>query len=515
MKKFAVQLALLLVVLLSGHFPAGAQQNLLTNPGFEDPFQTLDNNNERRVAQGWTPWHIPTAPSMPSWQNAQPVYLPTAPDRARIRSGSNAQQMFSFYTTHTGGVYQRVTGITSGTQLRFTLFAYIWSSAQNDINRSEDDGDIVARVGIDPTGGTDPTSASIVWSPNVERYDAYNEYSVTATAAGSAVTVYFESTVGRPVQNYLYLDDASLVAVGAAAPTATNTTPPTVAITNTPRPPTATVVRSTPSDGGIIPTATNTLPPTATPPPTNTLVPSSTPPPTNTTAPSATPPPTNTLPPTPTTEARLTSTPSGGAGTPPISSEFPGSIIHVVRQGETVGSIAALYGSTVEAIVEANGLNQFAFIRAGQNLIVPVRIGRPATVTPTNTPVVTVVATATPALPGGQVGSTIYVVQPGDTLNAIAARYNTTTAALAQLNGIVNPNRIQVGQRLIVPGTNVVAPTATPAPPVARPVTYVVQSGDTLFRISLRFGVSMQRLMEANGILNANRIFVGQVLVIP
>jgi putative chitinase len=124
------------------------------------------------------------------------------------------------------------------------------------------------------------------------------------------------------------------------------------------------------------------------------------------------------------------------------------------------------------------------------------------------------------------VGSTTYVVQPGDTLSRIAQRFNTTVAALAQLNGIVNPNRIQVGQRLIVPGTggpvatatSPAPPTATqaqPAPTAARPITYVVQPGDTLFRISIRFGVPLQRLVEANNIQNANVIYWGQVLVIP
>jgi LysM repeat protein len=199
----------------------------------------------------------------------------------------------------------------------------------------------------------------------------------------------------------------------------------------------------------------------------------------------------------------------------------------MVSRGETVGGIAALYGSTVEVIVEANGLNEFAFIRAGQSLVVPVRIGAAVTSTPSNTPPVPATSTSNNGVGGGQVGSTEYIVQRGDTLSRIAQRFNTTVAALAQLNNIVNPNRIQVGQRLIVPGTGGAvatatspAPTATsqspaPVPTTRQPATYIVQPGDTLFRLSIRFNISLQSLVSANNIQNPNIIFVGQVLNIP
>jgi LysM repeat protein len=106
----------------------------------------------------------------------------------------------------------------------------------------------------------------------------------------------------------------------------------------------------------------------------------------------------------------------------------------------------------------------------------------------------------------------------------IARRFNTTLTTLVQLNGISNPNRILVGQRLQLPvsaqptptptpvSTTVVQPTPTPVP---QPATYTVQPGDNLFRISLRFDVSLVALANANNITNYNRIFVGQVLTIP
>ena len=211
------------------------------------------------------------------------------------------------------------------------------------------------------------------------------------------------------------------------------------------------------------------------------------------------------------------------------AAQFPGTIIHTVRRGDTVGGLAQLYGSTNEIIKQANGLDDNLLIYAGQGLVIPVRIPNPATDTPTPTPIVLVV-TATPGTSGGAGGGTggaqsTYIVQPGDTLFAVATRFNTTVATLAQLNGIVNANRIFIGQTLALPipattgadgGSGASETQVTPAP-TAEPVpaTYVVQPGDNLFRISLRFNVSLLRLAEVNGITNYNRVFIGQVLSIP
>jgi LysM repeat protein len=229
--------------------------------------------------------------------------------------------------------------------------------------------------------------------------------------------------------------------------------------------------------------------------------------------------PTSTAPPV--VVSTFTPAPTAG-GQLPGGDVFRGTIIHTVRQGDTVGRLATLYGSTIPAIIAANGLDENALIFVGQGLVIPVRLAPPATITPipaTNTPNV-IIVTATPApLPTATpvvsspppTGTTTYVVQPGDTLNRIAARFNTTAAALVSLNGITNPNRIFVGQRLVVP-----APSQggqTPPPPPQR--TYVVQPGDTLFRIAARFGVTVNAIVQANNIRNPNTIYWGQVLAIP
>lgn len=107
-----------------------------------------------------------------------------------------------------------------------------------------------------------------------------------------------------------------------------------------------------------------------------------------------------------------------------------------------------------------------------------------------------------------------YVVQPGDTLTRIAARNGTTTGALAKANAITNPDRIYVGQRLRLPGS---VPSPTPAKtPVPSAVSYVtVKSGDTLSRIAGQSGSTVSALVKANGLADADLIYVGQRLKVP
>lgn len=103
--------------------------------------------------------------------------------------------------------------------------------------------------------------------------------------------------------------------------------------------------------------------------------------------------------------------------------------------------------------------------------------------------------------------ASFHTVQRGETLSRIARSYGFTTSQLAALNGIANPNRIYVGQSLCIGERGSDGSVGG--------TSYTVQSGDTLSRIARRFGVEMTVLARVNGITNANRIYVGQVLTIP
>jgi LysM repeat protein len=157
-------------------------------------------------------------------------------------------------------------------------------------------------------------------------------------------------------------------------------------------------------------------------------------------------------------------------------------VIHIVQPGETLNSIAQLYGTTAQAIAAANGIFNANFIYVGQRLIIPTG-GYPPT-------------------------QSYYIVQRGDTLARIARRFGTTVWAIAQANNIFNINRIYVGQYLVIPGG-----TYPPTDPTV--ISYYVRYGDTLARIAAAYGTTWQAIAAYNGIVNPNRIYAGQLIYIP
>jgi LysM repeat protein len=111
-------------------------------------------------------------------------------------------------------------------------------------------------------------------------------------------------------------------------------------------------------------------------------------------------------------------------------------------------------------------------------------------------------------------GPIIYVVQPGENLFRIGLRYGLTAQQIASANHIANVTQIYVGQRLIIPAAGAAsAPAYSPASTAQS--YYVVQSGENLFRVALRYGLNVQALAAANNIVNVSQVYVGQRLLIP
>lgn len=128
--------------------------------------------------------------------------------------------------------------------------------------------------------------------------------------------------------------------------------------------------------------------------------------------------------------------------------------IHVVQEGDTLWTIASRHGVSVEAIVSANGLSNPDALRLGQRLVIPNSSTR----------------TPTPAAPSSSI---TYIVQPGDTLWSITAKYRVSVSAIVAANGLSTPDALKLGQRLLIPGVaSPVTRAATPTPPPVSPVSH-------------------------------------------
>jgi LysM repeat protein len=152
---------------------------------------------------------------------------------------------------------------------------------------------------------------------------------------------------------------------------------------------------------------------------------------------------------------------------------------HVVRSGETLSGIAARYGTTASVLARANRLSNPNYIVTGQHITVPVA------------------ATMTSG----------HVVRTGETLSDIAARYGTSVHALARANHLGNPNFIVAGTTLKVPGGSASVGVSS-----STGSTHVVQPGETLSGIAARYGTSAQALARANNIGDLSFIVAGTTL---
>jgi membrane-bound lytic murein transglycosylase D len=175
---------------------------------------------------------------------------------------------------------------------------------------------------------------------------------------------------------------------------------------------------------------------------------------------------------------------------------------HRVARGETLSEIAAHYGISVKAIVQANDLRSAHQLRVGQVLNLPTGAIGPSDVAVARTEPAPAVAT------DGR-----YVVRRGDTLSKVAARLGVDARALAERNGIADAHLIRVGQVLELPGSPAVAPAVASAG-VASTTQYVVRSGDTLAIIAKRHGLTEDQLAALNGIRDRNRIYIGQAITV-
>jgi hypothetical protein len=237
--------------------------NLTLNCQF-DTFDYLPPHGA--VATGWTPF-VEFSVEPPAFNSAGET--PLAP----------AQEIFSAWLPFTAGIFQQVQ-VTPGVAY---VAAIGWAPyASYDDQGQRNQGQFIGRkVGIDPSGGTVPTSSQIVWSPEVwdELGGVFPQLRVSAMARSQTVTVFVRAYNPQSHGNDKVWFDAVTLMVDPTQPTATPTQVPPSPTPTSP-PPTATATTLPPTETPLpteTPAATATAQPTDTPVPTDTPAPSSTP----------------------------------------------------------------------------------------------------------------------------------------------------------------------------------------------------------------------------------------------
>jgi LysM repeat protein len=175
-------------------------------------------------------------------------------------------------------------------------------------------------------------------------------------------------------------------------------------------------------------------------------------------------------------------------------------VSYTAPANSTLAKVAALFGvSDIDSLLGANDFN----------------LSTPATLALSPGDFLKVPVTCNCINGKRQSNSTIYEVMAGDTLSVIAGTTYQGLITYQQIgaaNGIVDVNKILIGQLLVIPfpcGCNPVSD---------QPVVYLaypVQSGDRIANISADFGAHMADILSLNGIANASDLQVGSVLEVP
>jgi len=200
------------IVVPAAGCPASGQ-NLLLNPSFEGEYKHFGAINELNHAPNWFPWWVD------GQSNLRPEYKPANVNNTpgRVHSGSSAQQYFKSWGQFKAGLFQSVLDVPAGKNLQFSAYGQAWSCEDFSIcsdGSSANPANMLMRVGIDPSGDTDYSAGTVIWSEYFNPLDQWQVTCVSAVSERDIVTVFLWASPDGPRQNQdVYWDDASLVVI--------------------------------------------------------------------------------------------------------------------------------------------------------------------------------------------------------------------------------------------------------------------------------------------------------------
>jgi hypothetical protein len=210
--------------------PAQQGANLLSNSSFEQPYVN-------GTAENWSPWYLETEKTGEGCESAyhfRPKWNMET-NGANVADGVAAQYIGNNWDTWSGGVFQTV-DVTPGATYRFSFFAKGRATSEPSPAPSEGGINMNIRAGIDPNGSGLWHDADVVWGASGSPHDAWQQFSVEATAAGDKMTVFTSANLGVANANQCrqfldtWFDNAELVVAGPPPPNTPPPAPPATAV---------------------------------------------------------------------------------------------------------------------------------------------------------------------------------------------------------------------------------------------------------------------------------------------
>ncbi len=166
----------------------------------------------------------------------------------------------------------------------------------------------------------------------------------------------------------------------------------------------------------------------------------------------------------------------------------PGTSPYIIRAGDYLAAIAIRFNTTVAAIISANPGIVPENLYIGQSICIPQPQSQASTC---------------------PIGTSAYQIRSGDTLAAIALRFNTSVASILSANPGIVPENLYIGQVICI------SQEKPPEPPCPTLNYYVIRNGDTLAAIARAFQITVQQILTANPNINPNALYIGQVICLP